>query len=218
MVADSRRNWLISLAAFVVSVGLCGVAFAGLAPKNARDDAKSKRGLYLVKGADAGVATEVATFAAGCFWGVEDYFRKLPGVTATAVGYSGGTLKNPSYQRVCDDDTGHAESVQVEFDPKKTSYATLVDEFFLLHDPTTLNRQGPDVGTQYRSVIFYHSDAQKKTALAAKEKLQKSGELDAPIVTEIVPAATFWHAEGYHQQYVEKGGYASCHPRRAKKH
>lgn len=214
---DTRRNWLISAAAFSVALAVCGVGYAKSA-QNARNDEKSKKGLYLVKGADAAVATEVATFAAGCFWGVEDWFRKFPGVTATAVGYSGGHVDNPSYKDVCGDDTGHAEVVQLEFDPKVTSYEKIVDEFFYIHDPTTLNRQGPDEGTQYRSAIFYHSEAQKKTAEAAKAKLQKSGELDAPVVTEITKASTFWPAEGYHQQYVEKGGYASCHPRRTKKH
>jgi peptide-methionine (S)-S-oxide reductase len=217
---NTRRNWMISAAVFVAVGSLCSVAFAEMQPKNAAADLKSKKsGLYFVVGASDRTDTEVATFAAGCFWGVEEYFRKLPGVTATAVGYVGGTTKNPTYREVCDDDkTGHAEGVQVEFDPQKITYATLVDEFFLLHDPTTMNRQGPDVGTQYRSAIFFHSDIQKKIAQAAKEKLQKSGELDAPVVTEIVAAPTFWHAEGYHQQYVEKGGYASCHPRKRPKH
>ncbi len=223
-MVDARRNWLISVGIFAVVASLATVAFAGLQPKNARDDEKStKTGLYLVKNApspkagEARPETEVATFAAGCFWGVEDWFRKQPGVTATAVGYIGGKVDHPTYQQVCNTETGHAEAVQIEFDPKKTSYATLLDEFFLLHDPTTLNRQGPDEGTQYRSAVFYHSEAQKKAALMAKEKLGKSGELDAAIVTEVVAAPTFWHAEGYHQQYVEKGGYASCHPRRKKK-
>lgn len=216
---DPRRNWMISAAVFAVVASLCSVAWAEMKPQNAAGDAKSKKtGLYFVAGHVDRPDTEVATFAAGCFWGVEEYFRKLPGVTATAVGYVGGTTKNPTYQQVCDDDsTGHAEGVQIEFDPKKITYATLVDEFFILHDPTTMNRQGPDVGSQYRSAIFFHSESQKKTALAAKEKLGKSGELDAPVVTEIVSAPTFWHAEGYHQQYVEKGGYASCHPRKRPK-
>ncbi len=214
---DHRRNWLISALVFVSVAGLGSIAWAEIRPKNAANDLRSKKaGLYLVAGVADPKETELATFAAGCFWGVEDYFRKLPGVTATAVGYVGGTTPHPTYGQVCDDGTGHAEGVQLEFDPAKISYATLVDEFFLLHDPTTMNRQGPDVGTQYRSVIFYHSEAQKKTALAAKEKLGKSGELDAPVVTEIVAAPTFWPAEGYHQQYVEKGGYAACHPRKKK--
>ena len=219
MLDPRRTNWLISAAAFVVVASLATVAFAEMKARNSADDVKSaKSGLYLVKGAAQAPDTELATFAAGCFWGVEDYFRKLPGVTATAVGYVGGTTKNPTYKQVCaDDSTGHAEGVQIEFDPKKISYATLLEEFFLLHDPTTLNRQGPDVGSQYRSAIFFHSEAQKKAAAAAKDKLAKSGELDAPVVTEIVAAPVFWHAEGYHQQYVEKGGYASCHPRKKKK-
>ncbi len=216
-MVDARRNWMISAAAFAVALAVCGVGYASSA-QNARNDEKSKKGLYLVKGADGGVDTEVATFGAGCFWGVEDWFRKFPGVTATAVGYSGGHTEKPTYKEVCNDGTGHAEVVQLEFDPKKVSYEKIVEEFFFIHDPTTLNRQGPDEGTQYRSAIYYHSEAQKKTAEAARAKLQKSGELDAPIVTEITKASTFWAAEGYHQQYVEKGGYASCHPRRERKH
>lgn len=173
------------------------------------------RGTYKTKTAPAILPkTELAEFAAGCFWGVEQEFRKLKGVIGTAVGYSGGHVDHPSYERVCKGDTGHAESVQVEYDPKVISYRNLLDLFWTLHDPTTLNRQGPDVGEQYRSVIFFLSPAQKAEALATKERLQKSGELDQKIVTEIVPGARFWKAEEYHQQYVEKGGRAACHFRR----
>lgn len=155
--------------------------------------------------------TEKATFGAGCFWGVEAAFRQLAGVTSTAAGYEGGTLENPTYEDVCTDETGHAEVVQVEFDPAKISYETLLDTFWNNHDPTTLNRQGPDVGTQYRSAIFYHSWDQQRAAEASRDQMAKSGRFKRPIVTEIVPVGTFYPAEEYHQQYLEKRGLASCH-------
>lgn len=159
---------------------------------------------------------ELAAFGAGCFWGVEAEFRKTPGVVATAVGYSGGRTKNPTYKQVCTDTTGHAETVLIEFNPKVVTYEKLLDIFWHLHDPTTPNRQGPDRGSQYRSVVFYFSPEQQAAAEASKVSLGKSGELSAPIVTEIVAAQPFWLAEEYHQQYVEKGGYAACHIRRDK--
>jgi len=152
-----------------------------------------------------------ATFGAGCFWGVEEDFRKVPGVTATAVGYSGGTLANPTYEDVCGDRTGHAEVVEVEYDPAKASYDSLLDVFWNGHNPTQLNRQGPDVGTQYRSVIFFHTPEQEAAARASKERLAKSGKFARPIVTEISPAQPFWRAEEYHQRYFEKRGGGSCH-------
>jgi peptide-methionine (S)-S-oxide reductase len=154
--------------------------------------------------------TKKATFGAGCFWGVEAAFRGVEGVTDAAVGYEGGTLENPTYRAVCTDRTGHAEVVQVEYDPAKVSYEQLLDVFWRIHNPTTLNRQGPDVGTQYRSVIFYHDDEQRVAALASKETLQASGRFPRPIVTEVVPASTFYRAEDYHQRYLEKRGQASC--------
>ena len=154
-----------------------------------------------------------ATFAAGCFWGVEATFRQLLGVTATRVGYTGGNFSNPTYKDVCTDRTGHAEAVEVDFDPAKISYEKLLDVFWENHDPTQLNRQGPDWGTQYRSAIFFHSPEQEAEARASKEKLEKSGRYSKPIVTLIVPAATFFEAEDYHQQYLEKRGLASCHIR-----
>jgi peptide-methionine (S)-S-oxide reductase len=156
---------------------------------------------------------EKATFAAGCFWGVEETFRQIKGVKSTAVGYSGGTLDQPTYEDVCTDKTGHAEAVEVEYDPAQVSYDQLLDVFWNNHDPTTKNRQGSDVGTQYRSVIFYHSPAQQAAAVASKERLEESGKYRRPIVTEIVPAATFWRAEDYHQQYLEKRGMSSCQVR-----
>jgi peptide-methionine (S)-S-oxide reductase len=157
------------------------------------------------------VDMEKATFAAGCFWGVEATFRSLPGVSATRVGYIGGTLNQPTYKDVCTDRTGHAEAVEVTYDPAKISYEELLQTFWENHDPTTLNRQGPDVGTQYRSAIFYHSPEQEAAARASKERLEKSGAYRRAIVTEIVPAAEFWQAEDYHQQYLEKRGLAHCH-------
>ena len=152
-----------------------------------------------------------ATFGAGCFWGVEEEFRKIPGVQRTAVGYSGGSLANPTYEDVCTDGTGHAEVVDVDYDPQRVSYETLLDAFWKGHNPTQLNRQGPDVGTQYRSVIFFHSPEQEAEARASKERLEKSGRFGRPIVTQIVPAEPFWRAEEYHQRYFEKRGGGSCH-------
>ena len=156
----------------------------------------------------------MATFAAGCFWGVEQEFRKEKGVLATAVGYLGGHTEDPTYKQVCYEDTGHAEVVQLEFDPSVVSYLQLLELFWNLHDPTTLNAQGPDVGDQYRSAVYYHSPEQKNAAIAMREKLQNSGEIKGKIVTEITAATQFYKAEQYHQQYVEKGGHAVCHMRR----
>jgi len=156
---------------------------------------------------------EKATFGAGCFWGVEATFRQIAGVVSTQVGYMGGTLANPSYQDVCTDRTGHVEVVEVTYDPSQVSYGKLLDVFWENHDPTQLNRQGPDVGTQYRSVIFFHTSEQASAAQASKEARQGSGVYKRPIVTEIVPATEFWRAEEYHQQYLEKRGLASCHLR-----
>jgi len=152
-----------------------------------------------------------ATFAAGCFWGVEAAFRKLKGVRSTQVGYSGGTGANPTYEQVCTGKTGHAESVLVEYEPKEISYGKLLDTFWTVHNPTTLNRQGPDVGTQYRSMIFYHTPDQEKEAKASQASLQKSKDYEGQtIVTEIVPVAEFNRAEEYHQQYLEKRGISHC--------
>jgi len=151
-----------------------------------------------------------ATFGAGCFWGVEAQFRCLNGVLETAVGYMGGTFENPTYADVCTDRTGHAEVVEVAYDPSVVSYDELLNVFWDVHDPTVLNRQGPDVGTQYRSVIFYHTEEQEAAARLSKERLQKSGTYKREIVTEIVPATTFWRAEEYHQRYFEKHGLGTC--------
>jgi len=155
--------------------------------------------------------TRKATFGAGCFWGVEVAFRQVPGVIDALAGYAGGTLANPSYQDVCTGRTGHAEVVEVTYDTGRVSYEDLVDVFFTHHDPTTLNRQGPDRGTQYRSAIFYHDEEQHRAAEAAKQRWDRSGRWRSPIVTEITPASTFYRAEEYHQRYLEKHGLASCH-------
>jgi peptide-methionine (S)-S-oxide reductase len=152
-----------------------------------------------------------ATFGAGCFWGVEIAFAAIPGVLETAVGYEGGKLSDPTYKDVCTDHTGHAEVVQLTFNPALVSYSVLLDAFFRLHDPTQLNRQGPDRGTQYRSVIFFHSEEQEAAAKAKIEKLTTAKCFDQPIVTEVVPAETFWIAEDYHQKYLAKRGLANCH-------
>lgn len=154
---------------------------------------------------------EQATFGAGCFWGVESFFREVPGVIDVAAGYAGGQTENPTYKEVCSNRTGHAEVVQVTFDSQRVPYDRLLDVFFENHDPTQLDRQGPDVGTQYRSVIFYHSPEQERAARAKKEAL--AGRFKRPIVTSIEPAPSFWRAEEYHQRYFEKNGLPSCHVR-----
>jgi peptide-methionine (S)-S-oxide reductase len=158
------------------------------------------------------MSIEKATFGAGCFWGVEAKFAAMPGVTATAVGYEGGKLDNPSYKAVCTDETGHAEVVELDFDNEKITFEQLLDAFFALHDPTTMNRQGPDWGTQYRSAVFFHSPEQEQQAKAKIEQLTNEGHYKPRrIVTQVVPAETFWRAEEYHQRYLEKRGQASCH-------
>lgn len=151
-----------------------------------------------------------ATFAAGCFWGVEATFRQIDGVLSTSVGYTGGTTDGATYEQVCSGSTGHAEAVEVEYDPERVSYEDLLTVFWENHDPTTLNRQGPDVGTQYRSAIFYHSPEQRRAAEESKQRLEQSGRYNSPIVTEIVEAGAYHRAEEYHQQYLEKRGLATC--------
>jgi peptide-methionine (S)-S-oxide reductase len=154
---------------------------------------------------------EQATFGAGCFWGVEETFRHVEGVVDTAVGFMGGKTANPSYKQVCYENTGHAEVVHVTYDPARVSYEKLLEVFWNAHDPTQLNRQGPDFGTQYRSVIFFHTPEQEAAARASKQQLEASGRVRRPIATQIVPAAEFWRAEEYHQQYLAKRGVSSCH-------
>ncbi|MDD1672897.1 MAG: peptide-methionine (S)-S-oxide reductase MsrA [Methanomicrobiales archaeon] len=157
------------------------------------------------------MATQKATFGAGCFWGVEETFRKIKGVVSTQVGYMGGTLANPSYEKVSTGTTGHAEVVEVTYDPTQVSYEDLLETFWKIHDPTQVNRQGPDIGTNYRSVIFYHIHEQKAAAEASRDRLSRSGRYRRPIATEITSASTFWRAEEYHQQYFEKRGGGRCH-------
>ena len=154
------------------------------------------------------MTTHIATFAAGCFWGVEAEFRKLPGIIDTQVGYTGGHTENPTYNQVCSDTTGHAEAIQITFDPKKLSYEKLLETFWNIHDPTTYHRQGPDIGSQYRSAIFFHDKEQQELAEISKTKQQST--LSESIVTEIVPASIFYSAEEYHQRYVEKQGKSGC--------
>lgn len=154
---------------------------------------------------------EIATFGAGCFWGVEEAFQRVPGVIETAVGYTGGAMPNPTYRDVCTDETGHAEAVQVTFDPAKVSYEDLLGVFWKVHDPSQVNRQGPDFGTQYRTAIFFHSPEQEAAAKKSKTALQASGRFTRPIATEITPASVFYRAEEYHQKYLQKRGAASCH-------
>jgi methionine-S-sulfoxide reductase len=157
-------------------------------------------------------ATETATLAGGCFWGMEDILRQLPGVEETTVGYTGGALARPRYEHVKRGDTGHAEAIQIRFDPARLSYEDLLRVFFRIHDPTTANRQGNDVGSQYRSAIFFHSEAQRLSAEKIRGEVDRSGKWKRPVVTEIVPAVEFWPAEEYHQDYLVKnpGGY-TCH-------
>jgi peptide-methionine (S)-S-oxide reductase len=152
-----------------------------------------------------------ATFAAGCFWGVEEAFTKIKGVKSTRVGYIGGNLPSPTYEDVCTDRTGHAEALQVKYDPKEISYEELLDLFWSIHNPTTKNRQGPDIGSQYRSIIFYHTPEQERIAKKSKQELDDSNKFQNKIVTEIVPASTFYQAEDYHQKYYQKIGGSSCY-------
>jgi peptide-methionine (S)-S-oxide reductase len=183
---------LAALAVTVVAPALAGPATAGLQKEQT-------------------MTTDTATFAAGCFWGVQAAFDEVKGVVSTTVGYTGGHTEKPTYPDVCSDTTGHAEALQIVFDPQVVTYDQLLDTFWSIHDPTTPNRQGPDVGTQYRSVIFYHGDTQHAAAVASRDKLAKSGKYRRPIVTEIVPASVFWPAEEYHQKYFQKHGGGSCH-------
>jgi methionine-S-sulfoxide reductase len=155
--------------------------------------------------------TETAIFAAGCFWGVEDAFQNMPGVIDVVSGYTGGRVENPTYRQVCRDDTGHAEAVKVTYDPRKVSYEDLVEKFWEIHNPTQVNRQGPDFGSQYRSAIFYLNDTQKQVAQRSKQQLEESGTHSRPIATEITEAGTFYPAEEYHQDYIAKKGGQACH-------
>jgi peptide-methionine (S)-S-oxide reductase len=199
-------------AAVLAAIVSGGLLAAGAASCGKSSHARSA-GRHRSAQRDMNMKTEKATFAAGCFWGVEAEFSQIKGVIDTACGYSGGTTKDPTYQEVCSDRTGHAEVVQVEYDPAQVSYEALLEAFFNLHDPTTLNRQGPDVGTQYRSAVFTHTPEQDAAARAFKGKLERSGRFNRPIVTIVAPAGEFYRAEEYHQRYFEKRGMPSCHVR-----
>ena len=189
-ISERMSNTRLSrVGLFVVALGVAGAAVA--APEKRR-------------------AVEQATFAAGCFWGVEALFRQVKGVVNTTVGYTGGTVENPTYEQVCSNTTGHAEAVLVEYDPSQVSYEQLLEVFWSHHNPTTPNRQGPDRGSQYRSAVFYHMPAQRAAAEAMKQRLERSRRFQAPIVTQIVPATAFYRAEAYHQRYYEKHGGAQC--------
>ncbi len=187
---------LIALAAMILCVAAC--KGRGVAQGKGDSDIKG------------GGMTQKATFAAGCFWGVEELFRKVKGVVGTTVGYTGGSFDGPTYEDVCSDKTGHAEAVLVEYDPSVVTYGELLDLFWKSHDPTTPNRQGPDVGSQYRSAIFYHSEEQREAAEVSKRQIEESGRFGSPVVTEIVPAGKFWRAEEYHQKYHMKKGGGTC--------
>ncbi len=200
------RGWLWASLALGVSVALGPGCERDETPE--RELMTAPQPVYDMKG-DAIV--EKATFGAGCFWGVEQAFRQLHGVVLTQVGYAGGTVDDPTYEQVCRHGTGHAEVVEVTYDPSLISYEELLDAFWRMHDPTTLNRQGPDIGDQYRSVIFYHTDEQRAAAEASKQREDASGRHKQQIVTRIQPAPAFWRAEEYHQQYFEKRGGGGCH-------
>lgn len=177
--------------------------FAALAATGAADNPRKPMG--------PSTSTQVATFAAGCFWGIEKYFGQIPGAVGTRVGYTGGTVKNPTYEQVCTGRTGHAEAVEVTYDPSRVSYEALLEFFFTHHDPTTLNRQGNDTGTQYRSAVFPHTPEQDAAARKALQALEASGVFRKPVVTRIEPAGAFYAAEEYHQQYLKKNPFGYCH-------
>jgi len=193
---------------FVLSLTLQG---AGCESQAGKPEASGISGGEVNAGMDTeNTNLEKAIFAAGCFWGVEAAFRQVDGVVETQVGYTGGQTENPTYEDVCSDKTGHAEAVQVTYDPEKVSYRHLLEVFWSIHDPTQHNRQGPDVGSQYRSAIFHYNGIQAKAAMESKDELEKSGRFKRPIATEIAPAGPFYRAEDYHQQYYEKRGMGSC--------
>lgn len=216
---QGRGRRAISLAAGVamiaaavgLSIAAPGIRDRAAAPINTKKDKAMTETTATSATTQAPAVTETATFAAGCFWGVEATFRKTPGVVRTAVGYTDGATDKPTYKQVCNGDSGHAEAVEVVYDPAKVGYDKLLEIFYENHDPTTMNRQGPDVGDQYRSAVYYHGDTQKAAAEAYTAKLTAAGRFRRPIVTQIRRAATFHVAEDYHQQYLEKRGMASCH-------
>lgn len=205
------KRWLLSVLGAAIALGVAG----GCSVVQGQQDEGKAAGKGVPGGDTADYSEDTgmqkATFGAGCFWGVEAAFRQTPGVVATSVGYMGGTMKSPTYKDVCTDKTGHAEVVEVVFDPAQVTYEQLLEVFWAKHDPTQLDRQGPDFGKQYRSAIFFHSPEQEAAARASKEALDKSGKYSRPVVTQLAPAAEFWRAEDYHQQYLEKRGQVVCH-------
>ena len=206
MFKKSLKGRILLLAAFIAAVLLTNCSKTK--DQSVKDTPRTAK---ISEQIESDRPVEKATFAAGCFWHVEYAFGRVPGVVSTTVGYTGGNTDNPSYKQVCSDRTGHAEAVEVTFDSNEISYSGLLEIFWNLHDPTQLNRQGPDVGSQYRSAIFYHSDEQKQAALETKAKLETANIFSKPIVTEIVPAGEFYRAEDYHQKYFEKHGVV-CSP------
>lgn len=203
----------VRLITILAACGLAAMTLTGCAAKEATpmtEPQKTGTAAEVPNAPSTKTKSETALFAAGCFWGVEQRFREVPGVTATAVGYSGGHTENPTYREVCAKGTGHAEVVRVTFDPSKVSYEKLLEVFWTCHDPTQVDRQGPNLGDQYRSAIFTLSSEQQHAAEASKARLAKSGKLSGPIATEVTPAGPFWMAEEYHQQYLEKNGRAAC--------
>jgi peptide-methionine (S)-S-oxide reductase len=215
-----RLTWLVAGLAIVIPILVIARPWrpaAGARPAPATSpvaetgDISESLTRLMRSGATEGRPMKKATFGAGCFWGVEATFRRIPGVIDTAVGYAGGHTESPTYNEVCTDQTGHAEVVEVTYDPSKVSYAKLLDVFWSSHDPTQVDRQGPDYGTQYRTVIFYHDDEQRAEAEASKGELEASGRFSRPIATQIVPAGPFYRAEEYHQRYLEKRGMENCH-------
>jgi peptide-methionine (S)-S-oxide reductase len=200
----SRVALVTAIVAVATAVIVVAVGMGGCSPEIDRQTVNSEPEQMEAKSMKKG------TFAAGCFWGVEAAFRRIEGVLSTQVGYTGGKTEDPSYRQVCGGRTGHAEAVEISFDPKKVTYEDLLEVFWVSHDPTQLNRQGPDVGSQYRSAIFYHDEDQKAAALASIKGLSDAGRFDRPIVTEVIPALAFYRAEEYHQQYLEKRGSGAC--------
>lgn len=207
------RFRMMQAGALAMLLGAIAIGCTGRPGEGGATSASAGPSLHKSGGAaeSSTMKTEKAMFGAGCFWGVEERFRQTPGVVSTAVGYAGGAKEQPTYKEVCTDRTGHAEVVYVEFDPQKVGYEQLLDVFWKGHNPTTLNRQGPDFGSQYRSVIFTYSPQQEAAARASMERLAASGKYKSPIVTQIEPAGAFWRAEEYHQQYLAKRGLANCH-------
>jgi peptide-methionine (S)-S-oxide reductase len=206
---DSTSKIIVTLLAFASAALVAGECLKNDNADNMKPGQEQRASNQAGESTGESGPEEKATFAAGCFWGVEAAFRQIRGVVSTAVGYTGGNLENPTYEQVCTGKTGHAEAVEVTYDPAQVSYDQILEVFWKIHDPTTLNRQGPDIGSQYRSAIFYHTPQQRSAAKHSRKDLEKSGRFKKPIVTEIAPASSFYRAEEYHQRYLEKHGKTS---------